>query len=274
MSRMSILATLLLAILLSPSLEARDVYIVQYRANGKQALCHQALWTNRLLMFNRGATPVTVRLLGMSNGTLAPGAATSLELPPQRVFDGALGYPDTSAFDVLWVSHLDVPDGVTIEARNEVSDIEYCTPEGIFSRGVVGKVSMPVITQLTPAGVPQIILGTDLGAAGARENVMVYNGGDREATVDIQVRSACDDSVVDSRTVSVAPNTITQFGGFTTGASTICPPGFLAYNVRYTVVTADQPSFSIVSTLTESQEPSVGDVTPIVELAVALNTVF
>jgi hypothetical protein len=165
---------------------------------------------------------------------------------------------------------------VTIEARNEVSDIDYCSADGKFSRGVVGKVSMPVMTQLTPAGVPQIILGTDLGAAGSRENVMVYNGGDREASVDIRVRNACDDSVIDSRTVSVAPNTITQFGGFTTGAATICPPGFsgYGYNVRYTVVTADQPSFSIVSNLTESQQPSAGDVTPIVELAVALNSVF
>jgi hypothetical protein len=84
----------------------------------------------------------------------------------------------------------------------------------------------------------------------------------------IEVRRACDNSIVDRRTVAISPNTIIQVGGLTTGTND-CPSANRTQNyVRYTVVTVDQPSFSIVSTLTEAQQQAPGNIVPLVELAV------
>ena len=78
-----------------------------------------------------------------------------------------------------------------------------------------------------------------------------------------------------SRTVTIAPNTIIQFGGFDTGTSTCNTlpqsPGWM----RYVTVTVDQPSFSYVANVSETPpitEPV--NIVPPVGLAVAHNTRF
>ena len=273
-------------LLLGPTFAvAKDAYLVRFLSvDGQNALCHKAIWTSDVLFYNRTSTDVVVRLLGISNGTMPITVDTALPVPPGRVI--AMGrLPSKFAWvpgpprpdnERLWVMHLDIPDGVTVENRNEVTDNEWCTDVGSGSRGPVGKVSMPVITQLTPAGTPQVTLGTDIVARGSRTNVMVYNAGSQAATATIEIRRACDEATVDRQIVSVPPRTIRQFGGFTNDITTLCDFTNLPAQpyVRYTIVTVDQPSFTIVSTLTESQQPSVGDVTPLIELAVAVNSVF
>jgi hypothetical protein len=262
---------------------ARDVYLLRFLAvQGRQALGHQAVWSSDVLLYNRTAADAVVRLLDVSNGAMPNTIERSLIVPPGRVIsmgklDPKFDWAPVSPFgsEKLWVMHVDMPEGITVESRNEVADDAFITPEHIGSRGPVGKVSMPVITQLVPAGTRQVTLGTDLISPGSRSNVMVYNAGDQAATATIEVRRACDDTALGKQIVSIPAHTIRQFASISNDLNTLCPAGSAteAY-VRYTTVMVDQPSFTIVSTLTESQEPSIGDVTPIIELAVAVNTIF
>jgi hypothetical protein len=168
--------------------------------------------------------------------------------------------------------HLDVPAGVVVEGRDEVYEILTCTSDP--SPGPPVKTSLPVFRTLAPPGLPQVKLGTDLGTTPARQNVAIYNAGNQTATALIEVRRACDDGLVDSRTVSIPPKTISQFGGFGMGSpQNECragpQPADLRANhyVRYTVITVDQPSISLVSTLTESQLSSPDNVIPLLEFA-------
>src|SRR4029077_6232298 len=98
--------------------------------------------------------------------------------------------------------------------------------------------------------------------------VAIYNAGQQPALASIEVRRACDNSVVDNRTVTINPNTIIQVGGLTTGTND-CTIGTRTTNFAlYPVVTVDQPSFSIVSTLTDAQQQAPGNIVPLVEFVV------
>lgn len=272
---------------LTPVAMARDVYLVRFHnIHGRVVLTHQAVWTNNVLLYNVNATDAVVRLLDISEGPLPPNTNTSLTLPPGRVVPlegdvppNSYWAPVTTTPEVPWVIHIDVPEGVVIESRNELIDDELATAEHLFARRA-GKVSMPVITQLTPAGVPQVTLGTDrgtdLGVDGTRTNVMIYNDAPVAATATIEIRRACDNAVMDSRAVSIPAHSIRQFGGLQNRFGTICESGRGAPPlVRYAVVTVDQPSFTIISTLTEAADPWAGtNITPLVGLAVAINSRF
>jgi hypothetical protein len=63
-------------------------------------------------------------------------------------------------------------------------------------------------------------LGTDLGVSDSRTNVGIYNASDREANARIEIRRACDNAVVDQRTVTVPANTTSQIGGLVKGIDT------------------------------------------------------
>ena len=93
------------------------------------------------------------------------------------------------------------------------------------------------------------------------------------ASATIEVRRLCDDVVVDSRTLSIPPNTIVQTNGLGSGDSaTSC---FIAQAVmRYTVVTVSQPSLVYVANLSNSVKPAIPGATPIVGLAVAQQSKF
>src|SRR4029077_16771278 len=147
----------------------------------------------------------------------SPGSPTTLSLPPGEAVmlpQAALSWVPIS-FDPIpmWVVHMDIPDGVAIESRDEIAYVEHIVLEPFVRPIATGKVSMPVIRTLTPAGVPQIKLGTDIGTTTARQNVAIYNAGQQPALASIEVRRACDNSVVDNRTVTINPNTIIQVGG-------------------------------------------------------------
>lgn len=76
-------------------------------------------------------------------------------------------------------------------------------------------------------------------------NVGIFNAGPETASATIELRRFCDDVVVDSRTLSVPPNTLVQTNGLLTGADAPgCPPPDPLK--RYTVVTVSQPSLVYV----------------------------
>src|SRR5439155_14391174 len=143
----------------------------------------------------------------------------------------------------LWVLHLDIPDGVVAESRDE-----YYVSFGISELlpAPRGKVSMPIFRQLVAAGSPQVHVGTDLGGNDSRVNVGIYNAGVQTATASVEIHRACDGAVMDSRAVLIPANTIVQTGGMVVGPST-CPSATIQSWARYTVVTVSQPSLTFVS---------------------------
>lgn len=255
-----------------------DAWFLRFQTvPGKRIGCRQAIWSSETLLFNQNQFPVLLRLLDISNGPLIPGAETSLTLQPKQVItlEGSVKwYPISS--DQPWVLHVDVPDGVIIESRNVVEDDENCTPEHVGSKGAVAKVSMPVVRRLSPANVPQVILGTDMVmVTGTRQNVTIFNAGDIPATATIEVRHGCNDALADARTVTIPPHSVKQFGGLTGGVDTLCPFQSRTFPwVLYTVVTVDQPSFVLISTLRESGPVTPDGVTPLVELAMTFSPQF
>src|ERR1700736_1127569 len=110
------------------------------------------------------------------------------------------------------------------------------------NRGIFGpssSVSLPVFRSLIPAGVPQAKLGPNIGSTPARQNVAIYNAGDRVATATI--RRVCDAGVVQARTANIASNTTVQVAGFSSGGANECTL------LNYTVITVDQESLSLVT---------------------------
>jgi len=255
--------------------QANDAYIVRFFANGMGTECAQSVWTDNILFFNRTSVPATVTLLGVSNGTLRTDAPRELQLPPNRATALRTGPFFRTAFiwsplglPPLWVVHLDVPDGVTVESRDEVYAVFVCglTDDGLPEPEVAGKVSLPIFRSLVPAGRPQVKLGTDLGYRDSRLNVAIYNAGTEQANATVEVRRACDDSLIESRHVTLPANTIAQFGGFA-GTGARCVPELAAL---YTTVTVDQPSFSYVSNVSEA--PATLGILPPIGLAVSMST--
>ena len=122
---------------------------------------------------------------------------------------------------------------------------------------------MPVFGTLTPANTGQVYVGTDIGSPRARQNVIVYNGGSMRATATIAVRRGCDDELMDTRTVTVEANSVIQVNGLSPGENDCTSDRTPAY-VRYTVITVDQPSLSVVSALAEAQPRAPDNVAPLV----------
>jgi hypothetical protein len=272
------IASAVLGVLLtsySPTVLGGDAYIVMFKAIGASTGCRSVVWASDAVFYNQNAVPVTVRLVDGSVGVVPIGEPTLL-LPPGVPTSMALQRPswapsgsEQSTY-VFWVTHLDVPSGVIIDSRDTFREELSCIPEQ-FDR--LKKVAMPVFRSLVPAGTPQVKLGTDGGGFIARENVAIFNAGDRSATATIEIRDACNTQVLDARTVTVPAKTIAQFGGLTTGFSS-CGTGGAPDYMRYTVVTVDQPSFSVVTTIASEQLCSFGVLTPVVELGVNTTTDF
>ena len=255
---------------------ASDAYVYQFLASGKTVGCYTAQWFSDVLFYNQNPEPRDVRLLGLSNGHLPDGVETSWTLPPHQAFSlrrwgpawGPMEPPQTGAR--VWVLHLDVPDGVTVESRNEFGAENTCTD---IQSQRYNKASQPVVRTLTAANVAQVKLGTDIGTADGRINVAIYNGGTTPAHATIDVHRTCDDSIVVSDSIVIPANTIVQYGPLPTGGGSCAELHTEGYP-RYTVITVDQPSFSIVSTLTEGQFESSGDVIPLIELGVNVSSTF
>jgi hypothetical protein len=228
-------------------------------------------WKDILTFYNLSSQPLTVRIVGISNGGAARITPDSIEVPP-----GAVISADTVLADAwrpqngsnLWMMHLDIPSGIVIESRDEILVGDTCTgalPPVSVTRSA-GKASLPIFRAAVPANSPQIYLGTDVGSKDARINVGIYNQGDVAASAHVEVRRECDNSVVESRDVFVPSDTLMQFTGFNTGPNACSPTGATASWLRYTIITVDQPSMTYVIALSEKRDdlgiPQIGIAVP------------
>jgi len=280
MTARSVAIALLLTLTTFAAAYAEDAYVVRFFAFGRGTECAQSLWLDNILFFNRTSAPAVVKLLGVSNGPVPPDVLRELSLPPNRAVAIRNGHPFSGSYPwqpqasaPLWVVHLDIPEGVTIESRDEVYAVPLCGltdgRDGLPEDESAGKVSLPIFRSLVPAGVRQIKLGTDLSSHGSRLNVAIYNAATEEAHATIEIRRVCDDALLDTRSVVIAADAITQFGGFSGSGGRCLGSGVEAL---YTAITVDRPGFSYVSNVSESL-PSLGlGIVPPIGLAVSNST--
>ena len=267
--RSTILALLSIAVLV-PCAEARDIFVVRFSRVVAIDPCNPLRWGDRLLLYNRTRSSTTVRILGISDGTPNATIPDSVVLDPGIVVDldsklgGAWRPVPFTATAWLFVMHLDVPDGVTIDSTDTFYSSRACLGPPLSFPASFGHASMPVYDHLTPAGVPQVHLSTDLGIREIRTNVIVHNAGTLPGSATIELRRECDGSITDQRIVTVPPNTTIQVGGLVRGT-----PGSCGSAGRYVLVTVDQPSLSVVSALTVNPADAATGFTPTVDLTVA-----
>ena len=217
------------------------------------SLAQSTSWHDDLVFHNTTAQDAVVRLLGVSNGGVAPGYPTEVSVPAGRTVSmkehfGVWESPDA----MLWVVHLDVPESVLTYSRGG-AHAECPSPCGAPPNPFpnLGAFSMPVFHSLVPAGQAQIHMGADLGFQKSRVNIGIYNSGASIATAAIVLRQACDDSVLESRMVSVPADTVLQFGGFGSLETSCDARDFENIWLRYVTVTVDQPSLSYIVNLLE-----------------------
>lgn len=229
---------------------AGDVYAVRFEAHSHLAdgfLCVN--WYDDLVFHNPTSTDATVSLLGLSNSP-TPTAPTALVVPAGKTVAATTHVnwnpiPPTP----LWIVHLDVPDGLIVQSRAEAFS-EICiggVPPSLVPD--YGAFSLPIGRSLTPAGSKKVFLGADLGAEANHSNVGVFNGGTETAHAVIEIHEACGEVLLDSRTISIAPDMLVQVNGLAAGlgaADNGCPTYTPGNWVRYVTVTVDQPSFSYV----------------------------
>jgi hypothetical protein len=250
---------------------AADVYVVRFNTLGSPVFaeppCTYLSYRDELVFRNAGTSKATVRLLGVSNGPaqtprdliIPEGETRSTEGEASAV---AATWAPTTPQPLLWVDRLDVPDGVQIVSRLLVPayPTAFCEGGSQAARRTYAGIRMPVVRELTAAGVRQVHLATDIGgdagemADDGRTNVGVFNAGLVAATATVEIRRGCDDVLVASRSVAVPPNTIVQLNGFPF-ASEGCSAIHTAAYETYVVVTVDQPGFSYAITLSNQRPP-------------------
>jgi hypothetical protein len=244
---------LVLAVTSAMTAYGREVYLFQAHAEGPVVVDSAGrqivVWDTDAFFYNTGNETAQVAFLDDNAGfgfAIAPHQSASLS---------AAAVPLTFRF-----VHASVPDAVIVESALFIGT----KPDLQVSQGPdyrYGKVRLPVFTSLTPANQPQVHLGTFLGQAiPNHENVWVYNGGESVATVHIEVRRQCDDAVFDERTVTVDPKGIVTVSGMGAGfqgcrVAGVQEPRPWIVGSLYTIVTVDQPSLSMVSTVTDNQLP-------------------
>jgi len=250
----------ILLMLYSVVIRAEDVYVVQGSAYGAPISRYEYLyWSTATIVFNRGESPATITLLGVSNGGIGTTERT-IQIPARRsesLQREVKWLPPNST--PLWVLKLDVPDNVLLENFLQIGVIFDLGGGVPPSSGptVLGKVPLPVIRRLVPAQEEQLHLGSDLGRDQAsRVNVSVYNAGSTPATAQIELRSHCTEEVLATRTVSVPAESLQQFTGFSVRIPA-CGGGAYGPENIYTRVVVDQPSFSFVSVLSTREVPLV-----------------
>lgn len=236
---------------------AADVWLLR----GSVGPCEGLQYEADALLFNETLTPAVVRLVSLSDG---PDGVTprELEIPPRQVVSLRVRAGDwrPQADVPLWMLHLDVPPDVRIEgALNLGTGTGNCVLVPTPDRAALyGTTALPVFRALVPAGEEQIHLNTSLGAMRSRNNIGIYNAGPVAATARVEVRRDCDDALLASSVVSVAPNSILQVSlqpepvdGCTAAHRDVQP---WVESVRLTV---DQPSVTWVSSIAAGQPSRV-----------------
>jgi hypothetical protein len=249
----------LFALLASGRATAVDRYAARFNVGGPQ-LDEQTgtIWVDRISFHNTTALDLTVRPIGVSNGQLDP-AAHDLIVPSGRTVSVRSDVDDSGwaprPAAPLWVVHLDVPEGIVIESRLELAAFHIGSQPSIDRRTVT---AFPLPVHSTPSA-SATFLGTDLGsdenglATNARINVVIYNSSAVPSVVVVESRRACDESVIERRTVSLMGNTAAQLAGLSTD-TTGCTS---ADNTSgsYVVVSMGQPGLAWETTLANGVLP-------------------
>ncbi|MEA2166391.1 MAG: hypothetical protein QOK37_4518 [Thermoanaerobaculia bacterium] len=267
----SLRAAILLSIIAIPSYAA-DVYVVQGRANGPlfftdgKPTCEAILWNADVAFYNRGDQAAQVRVIDISNGASGSPAGETLDVPPHQAFSLVGKRPSWQNItaDPLWVLHLDAPAELELQSVLWIGSSSQCTSVGTRPFRF-GQVLLPVVHTLTPAQGEQVHLITGVGGDEFKGhlNVGIFNASELLATAHIEIRQHCNNATIDSRTVTVRPKSLVQFGGFSSQPLSSflqpdrCqgPPFDGPLNSVYTVVTVDQPSFSFVSAVADNATP-------------------
>lgn len=263
-----IMATRLLS---ASAASGSEAFVVRYdtiRAPAQFPPCGGLWYRDELIFHNAGGTDAVISFLGVSNGTATEPKPLTVPAGRVRSSEGSCegcSAPSTWAPNpqpLLWVAHLEIPDDIAVVSRLLVlaGSPEVCNGfPGPSARTYAG-IPMPVVRELTPAGRPQTLLGTDIGgdssgtADDGRTNVGVYNGGAASGTASIELRRGCDGSLLESRTIEIPANTLVQVNGLSnvfTGCNDLDTGTFEAF----VVVTVDQPSFSYGVTLSNVRPP-------------------
>jgi hypothetical protein len=272
-NRISATAFALLTVSTSGVALAREVYVVRFNTVRELTFfappCSRFSYQDHLVFYNAGPGDATVELLGVSNGTATDPRALTIPAGKARSSDNPFGGGDTATDSwapnpqpLLWVAHIEVPDQVQIISKLWVvtSEPVSCPVLPIPPGRAYTGARMPVVPALTPAGVPQVHLGTDIGsdlggtAANGRTNVGIYNAGSVATSAVVELRRACDGGLIASQAAAIPANSIVQLVGFPSvfqGCAAVDAAAFESY----VVVTADQPSFSYAITLSNDQPP-------------------
>lgn len=252
---MRIVATIALLVLQTFPVLAAQKFVVHGSALSRVSECRGVFWRAGAVLHNRNAAPATVRLIGGSAGVFT--SPVEVEIPASAAIVAKPGTLAGNASDqLLWVTRLDVPEGVEIEARLDLYDADLCSlrpPTSIAD----AKIVMPVFDELTPANELQTHLGADLGASNVRLNVAVYNAGETNANVILRARRPlCAQSIATEQTAIVPANTITQIA---LPSLTPCSSGDEQNPAWSTEVTveSDQPAFSFVSVISTESSPRI-----------------
>lgn len=242
------------AVMTSVIASADEAYVVRYNRT-REVGCARVIWRDGVTFYNEGDQPAVIRVLGVSDGAPATSTPSEFNVPPKHVtmLDDALngGWQPSNAQQQLWIMRLDIPAGVRVQSRNEVIGMNICL--GFVQPMSLGYVDMPVFDSLVPALEAQVHLGSDLGSRASRTNAVVHNASSSIATATVEVRRTCDDSVVERRQFNVPANSTVQVEGLQHGAD-LCLVGTASPWARYTVVTVDQVSLSIVSNVVNASE--------------------
>ena len=258
-----------IVLLLGSVAHAADTYVVRYVAvvaPTPERNCYSLTWRDRVLLTNMNAAAATVIIAERSDdSTLAP---TTLSVPGHGIadLDSVMPVADNTSL----VAHLAVPPGVEVDSYGEWISRFECIPFPDTAR-TIGQVRLPTFSALVPAGAVQRHLRTDLGRRSAHVNVIVFNAGETAATAFIEVRRACDNTLLASRTASVAAKSVTQIGGLTPTpvTSSFCNGVDGTGAVTFTNVTVDQPSLTIVSAVANDPHDLEDRVAPTNDVTVA-----
>lgn len=250
----------------APAVLGSEIYVVRFDTPPVPVdPCTLLYYRDELVFYNTTQDVATVRLLGVSNGG-------SVDNPRDLVLQrqaaaSSFGSEEVASWTPannpsLWVTRLEVSAGVQVLSRLLVGTppTPACTPPHAavgFQKYAGG--AMPVVNELTQAGVSQVHLATDLGAdpfgrtTNARANVGIYNGGAELAHATVEMRRVCDGAIIASMAAAVPPDSVTQLNGLPSGADD-CGASSANFE-HYVIVTVDQPSFSYVVTLSNEQLP-------------------
>jgi hypothetical protein len=237
---------------------ATERYFFRFNASGPVvSTCSGFVWSDEILLDNSGSAPATVRLIDLSNGGVPPGKATSFDLAPGETtsLDAKVAWhPNAAGLGAavpLWVMHLDVPQEVIVASHGQLGLGSACGPlPPTTAATAFGRYPLPVFTTLASPGSTQYHLGVGFGEEDSHINVAIYNAAEVVATAHVEVRQSCDNSIIDSRDVQIAGDSIVQVGGFNRGT---CPYGPKQGPASYDVtVKVDQPSLSIVSSVSNN----------------------